>query len=130
MAEPNRVIIEPTQKILKETFSYDKELGVFRWILPKISWIKAGDIAGYYRKDGYYVVFFGGKSHLGHRLIFLYYHGNLPVLIDHIDQNPRNNQIENLRESTKKLNAYNSKMFKHNTSGIKGVSWDTKQQIS
>ena len=35
-----------------------------------------------------------------------------------------NNSIENLRDATKAENAWNSKLHKNNTSGVKGVSWN------
>lgn len=44
-------------------------------------------------------------------------------IVDHEDQNKLNNQKSNLRDATKSLNAFNSGMWKNNTSGYKGVSW-------
>jgi len=60
------------------------------------------------------------------RIIFLLHHGYLTKgkCIDHEDNNPLNNKIENLRESTDFENAHNSKLRKNNTSGHKGVNWD------
>jgi hypothetical protein len=62
-----------------------------------------------------------GKSYKAHRLIFLYHHGYMPLQIDHIDGNPANNKIENLREATSAQNNQNRKVT--NSSGIKGVVW-------
>jgi hypothetical protein len=64
------------------------------------------------------------------RIIFLLHHGYLTKgkCIDHEDNNPLNNKIENLRESTDSQNAQNSKLRKDNTSGTKGLSWDKKKQ--
>jgi hypothetical protein len=62
-----------------------------------------------------------GKSYKAHRLIFLYYHGYMPLQIDHIDGNPANNKIENLREATSAQNNQNRKVT--SSSGIKGVVW-------
>jgi hypothetical protein len=115
-----------TSDLLKEWFDYSD--GTLIWKKCKAKWIKPGDIAGSARKDGYWTVGFFGRSYLVHRLIFLYHHGYLPKLVDHRDQNPANNKIENLREYTKKLNSYNSKLLSNNTSGIRGVSWDNLQQ--
>jgi hypothetical protein len=44
-------------------------------------------------------------------------------LIDHIDRDPSNNHIANLRAADKRLNAINTGLPSNNTSGIKGVSW-------
>ena len=64
------------------------------------------------------------------RIIFLLYNGYLTdkKLVDHVDGNPLNNKIENLRESTRNQNNQNSKIPKTNTSGHKGVYWDAKSK--
>jgi hypothetical protein len=63
-----------------------------------------------------------------HRLIFLYHHGYLPPILDHIDGNPMNNRIENLRPATKNQNGYNMKIRSNNTTGYKGVYWRNREQ--
>jgi hypothetical protein len=50
-----------------------------------------------------------GKAYALHRMIYLWNHGNLPEIIDHIDGNRENNRIENLREATQHQNCLNSK---------------------
>ena len=52
------------------------------------------------------------------------FHGYMPKEIDHIDNNPSNNRIENLREATRSEQLCNTKLRKDSTSGIKGVTWD------
>ena len=44
--------------------------------------------------------------------------------IDHKNRNRRDNRAANLRMVTHKVNSRNSGMFKHNTSGYRGVAWD------
>ena len=45
------------------------------------------------------------------------------LLIDHIDNNPLNNRIENLRLCNLSENARNANKRVDNSSGYKGVSW-------
>ena len=85
--------------------------------------VKAGELAGSVAKDGYCRVKFEQKFYLAHRIIFMIHHGYMPNVIDHIDGNPSNNKIENLRECTVSQNGMNSKVSITNKSGIKGVSW-------
>jgi len=82
-----------------------------------------GDRAGYVDNNGYRKLSIKSKRYQEHRIIFLMYHGYLPDTIDHIDGNPANNRIENLREATQQQNCYNSSTHGRNTSGHRGVSW-------
>lgn len=59
-----------------------------------------------------------------HRIIYLYHHGYLPAIVDHIDRNSQNNKIENLRDADWNLSNQNRGTFKNNTSGWKGVSFN------
>jgi hypothetical protein len=104
-----------------DVFTYKD--GELFWNIKPTFWINIGDLVGSKRKDGYWETQYKGKRYLVHRLIFLYHHGYLPSLIDHIDQNPSNNKIENLRESNKRANAFNCGIPSNNKSGVRGVSW-------
>ena len=73
--------------------------------------------------SGYRVCSIGNKNELVHRIIFMMHNGYLPEEIDHIDGNPLNNRIENLREANRKTNGQNRKTQTNNTSGVKNVSW-------
>jgi len=67
------------------------------------------------------------KVYYGHILAWIYTYGEIPTFdIDHIDGNPSNNRIDNLRLSTKGENARHSKRPVNNTSGYKGVSWNKR----
>ena len=50
------------------------------------------------------------------------------AFIDHKDGNIINNAIENLRWATSSENQMNVKISKRNSSGVKGVSWDSKAE--
>jgi hypothetical protein len=59
-----------------------------------------------------------------HRAAWLWWYGYLPETdVDHIDKDPSNNRIENLRCLSHVCNMRNSKLSKANKSGIKGVYW-------
>lgn len=76
--------------------------------------------------SGYLMVNFSSKRLSVHRLVFLLHHGYLPSVVDHINGNPLDNRIENLREATHSKNLQNMKTPSSNTSGRKGVSWNKK----
>lgn len=48
--------------------------------------------------------------------------------VDHIDRNPLNNDLDNLREVTVRENVLNSRMKSTNTSGFRGVNWHKNRQ--
>ena len=54
------------------------------------------------------------------------FHGYLPELVDHIDRNPQNDRVENLREADKSINALNTEPRSNNKTGVKGV-WRDKR---
>lgn len=105
---------------LKMLFDYKN--GELLWKVER-GGSKIGDIAGSINKTGYRYICVNRKKFKAHRLIFLYHHGYLPEMIDHLDQNRLNNRVDNLRECTRAQNAFNSKIRKDNTSGIKGICW-------
>ena len=111
-----------TQEYLHALFNY--KIGELYWKISNNRKIKIGSIAGYVTSANYKSVKIFGKQHLNHRLIFLMHYGYLPNYIDHIDENPSNNKIENLRKVTQVQNLQNSKLSKNNTSGCKNVYWN------
>lgn len=65
------------------------------------------------------------KKSKSHRLVakaFLENTDHRPM-VDHIDNNPTNNDVSNLRWATRSQNGMNSSKSSNNTSGITGVSW-------
>lgn len=118
-----------TQKLLKTVFKYKK--GSLYWnkkvktinpkFPPKLIGAKAGCINP---TTGYSNVRIFGKNYKEHRLIYLFHHGSLPdlpITIDHKDNNRANNDIHNLREADRTQQSLNTKTPITNTSGVKGV---------
>ena len=71
----------------------------------------------------------GGRVHRIHRLLakaFIPNPDNFEY-VDHIDRNPLNNTLSNLRWCTKKQNNQNAKLRADNTSGVIGVSFSGKR---
>lgn len=60
------------------------------------------------------------KTILMHRIILNAKYGQN---VDHENRNPLDNRRKNLRIATKSENSINSKIYKNNTSGFRGVGW-------
>lgn len=65
-----------------------------------------------------------GKSYYAHRVVYKLLKNEEPDIIDHINGNPTDNRIENLRSVDNQTNLRNCKLFSTNTSGHVGVSWN------
>lgn len=108
-----------TQDRVKELFDY-KDGNLF-WKVKAAKRTKIGDMAGWVSSKGYKKVRVDRKQEYIHRLIFLMHHGFEPKIVDHVDLNPSNNQISNLRAATREDNARNKNRQKNNTTGFTGV---------
>jgi hypothetical protein len=74
--------------------------------------------------DGYKKASVLGCMYPAHRVIWLMIHGRFPLdMIDHINGNPGDNRLENLREVDRWENAKNQKLAKNNASGVIGVEY-------
>ena len=83
-----------------------------------------GKEVGFITINGYRATSIHKKQYLIHRLIYAMFYGYVPKILDHIDGNPLNNKIENLRSATSIQNAYNQKNHKNNKTGVKGVNFN------
>ena len=115
-----------TQSYLHELFEYKDGSLYWKNSRAKNS-VKAGSRAGCVSSLNYRYIKINNISYKEHRLIFLMHHGYLPKIIDHIDANPANNSIENLRECTASQNRMNAKLNINSSSNIKGVSWHKRK---
>lgn len=64
------------------------------------------------------------RRYVAHRIAWAIFYGAWPEqLIDHIDRNPANNRISNLRDVPPHINSRNNPIRACNTSGYPGVGW-------
>ena len=123
MTTAKHIHLEPSQ--LAQMFDYRD--GELYWKVKPCKRMAVGSRAGSKSPNGYRYVNVNGTKYLEHRLIFKMHTGKEPSHVDHVDQNPLNNTIENLRESNFAHNAWNMKTPVTNTSGAIGVHWDKRR---
>lgn len=111
---------------LLDILSYDKDTGIFTWT-GKRKGTKAGKIAGTISSDNYVQIQISGRLYRSHRLAWFYVYGTWPEgILDHIDRDTLNSSIYNLREVSASENQRNRGVNKNSTTGVKGVSLNSK----
>lgn len=97
-----------TRDVAIELLHYDAVTGALHWKKTRQGRARAGAVAGSIRRDGYRKITINGVGEYAHRLVWLIERGEFPSqFIDHINGNPRDNRITNLREATARLNSQN-----------------------
>jgi len=91
--------------------------------------LKAGLPAG--NKSFYWVAAIDGKYYSVQRLVYAIHHGTDPghFMVDHINRDRFDNRVENLRLVLHPLNAINTGMFSHNKTGVRGVSYNKRDNV-
>lgn len=118
-----------TQSRLKELLFYNQHTGLFTWLTRVAQRVHIGDIAGCLDARGYVKIFIDGKSYTASRLAFLYMEGYFPEnQVDHKDRVKHNNKWENLREVSFSCNMRNKSVYRNNSTGVTGVSWDKRNE--
>jgi len=129
-----------TAELVRQLLDYDPDTGIFRWrARPSFmfssgrspagaaalwNWKHAGKIAGSISKSGYIKIHISPAMLLAHRVAWLYVHGTWPSdQLDHINGDPSDNRIVNLREATQAQNNQNARKPKGGTSKYIGVSF-------
>ena len=118
--------IELESKALKENLRYDPETGHFWWTKPGGVRRKISEPAGHLDESKYVKINFNGSVYRAHRLAFLFMGQEVPKQVDHINGIRNDNRWCNLRASCHFTNSFNKGKQPSNTSGYKGVSWDSK----
>lgn len=115
---------------LRELLDYDPAIGVFRWrkhadVNPRYWGRRAGTASG----NGYRQIQIDFIRYFEHRLAWLYVTGEWPdQQVDHRNRIRDDNRFPNLRKATSSQNHFNTTKQKNNTSGVKGVSFDTRRK--
>ena len=124
----------PPQEILDDFLRYDKDAGRLFWRLSdrrhfatdrRWNWWNQ-KYAGKRVKlnpssSGHMRLRFRSIQYQAHRIIWKLVHGYDPIEIDHINHNPADNRLANLREVTRSENLKNSSLHKNSTTGVCGV---------
>lgn len=127
---------------LRELFTHDTSTGQLWWksrpreaFSSNRAWNAfntrfSGKLAfTYVDTNGYYVGTLYGVNYFAHRILWALHYGVWPTqTIDHINGNPSDNSISNLREVSHAENLKNQKIAANNTSGVIGVLWHRRDQ--
>lgn len=116
-----------TQQRLKELLHYDAETGIFTRKVRTANRTRVGEIVGSRHSGGYVCMCIDGNKQLAHRLAWLYVHGKFPdEQLDHINGDRSDNRLANLREANNKQNQENIGLRANNSTGFRGVSFNTQ----
>ena len=128
----------PCPTVLRLLLRYEPETGVMTWrkrakcfcdTARRADWFNrryAGAPAlNARRKDGYLVGSVFDVRVRAHRAAWAIVHGAWPDEIDHINGDPSDNRLSNLRNVSHAGNQKNMKRPSNNTSGVSGVFWCT-----
>lgn len=123
------------QKYVKEAFDYDPVTGILTWkqrprhhfntdrgwklCNTKFAGKPCGNLSG----CGYMTVEIAGVSFRLHRVIWLWCHGTLPEMVDHLNHDKLDNRIHMLRAASRTQNMHNTLKRQNCSSALKGVRW-------
>lgn len=112
----------PSFEVIRSRVSYEPSTGVFT-MKVSAGRKRAGDVAGYADNLGYWKLCIRGRWVMAHRLAWALENGNEwpQGEIDHINGNPSDNRISNLRVANRSQNVANAKFNSLNTTGYRGV---------
>lgn len=112
---------KPTPEYLLEVFKYDKETGEVLWNVAR-SGIHVGQAVSRPK------VKIDGKSYPTHVIVYVMAYGKWPeMFLDLKDGDPANTKLDNLREMGRIENTQHAKIRVDNTSGVKGVIWNQRE---
>ncbi|MCG3177586.1 MAG: hypothetical protein MOGMAGMI_02560 [Candidatus Omnitrophica bacterium] len=126
----------PPKKYLQECFDYDWTTGILYWKSRPRKHFKSekgflafnskypGRAAFTTIDNGYLRGALNGQPCRAHRVVWKLITGSDPSILDHANNNRKDNRFSNLREADFAANARNARLRKDSVSGLKGVSFD------
>ena len=100
----------PSQAELRDLLSYDPLTGVLRWRAAR-GGKPAGCVAGHINRQGYRLIGLNDQLYLASRLIWAMFNGDPGELeVDHINQDPNDDRLTNLRLATRSQNVCNTRV--------------------
>jgi HNH endonuclease len=112
---------------LRKFFSCDPQTGEIRWIVGHSNYVAAGALAGHKRSDGYHCITVDGEDYKAHRIMWALHYGEWPTeRLDHINRDPSDNRIANLRQASHGQNIANT--LSKTPGRPKGVYWHKQNQ--
>lgn len=127
----------PSKERLDELLTFNPDTGEIRWKAKhhnKANRIKVGNLAGSIwtePKSGkqYIQIMIDGVLYKAHRLAHYYYTGEQPPEVDHKNGNGLDNRKDNLRNAPYGINHNNREIYKNNTTGVIGVSFNKRMEL-
>lgn len=119
-----------TAQLVRELLDYEPETGLLTWRRPTSNRVKAGDPVGNLTHGRFETSILGVRVSC-HRLAWFYMYGEWPVGdIDHINGDPKDNRIRNLRDVPHRTNIENQgQKTRKSYSGLIGAHWSARHRL-
>lgn len=129
----------PSQEVLRQLLDYDQVTGLLTWKRRDAIWFSGKSLAKGHsaaiwnrrfagkvafdtpNHNGYRYGSWFKQNFLAHRIIWKWWHGTEPPMIDHANGLKSDNRIANLRPADAAINSKNMPLPRHNTSGEIGI---------
>lgn len=123
--------VNELDEAIKHFIAYDHEVGALFWKNNPNRSIAAEKMIGRPNSWGHICFGFRGKTLMAHRVAWFIYYGTWPKYsIDHMNGNPSDNRIANLRDVPQCINQQNKRRaHKNNKTGLLGVSRHQKKNL-
>lgn len=125
----------PSPEQLRALLDYDQDTGVLTWKPRTRGWrpnwwnaMYAGTVAGTVTPGGPVAIKIHDQNYMAHRVIWAMVHGTWPECVIHRNRKLADNRLKNLRDMSRKAVQRRPVIYRTNTSGVRGVSWNRKSQ--